>query len=146
MKNDIHEFISGIALFAHLPKNEMALVADEMVEKKLPRRTILAVQGRTELDCVYIIKSGRMELFYETHGEKNIKGVLEPGETFGGVSILMNAGFSVRTVQVLADATVYALPKKLFLEICTRNKEFYEYFAGRFRKEMTNDTYASIVA
>ncbi len=146
MKYDIHEFLSGIPLFANLPKNEMALLADEIVEKKLPRRTILAVQGRTELDCVYIIKSGTMELFYESDGEKNIQGVLEPGETFGGVSILMNAGFSVRTVQVVADATVYALPKRLFLEICTRNKEFYEHFAGRFRKEMTNDTYASIVA
>ncbi len=146
MKHDIYEFLSGISLFAKLPKNEMALVTDEIIEKKLPRRTILAVQGRTELDCVYIIKSGTMELFYETDGEKNIKGLLEPGETFGGVSILMNAGFSVRTVQVVADATVYALPKKLFLEICTRNKEFYEHFAGRFRKEMTNDTYATIVA
>ncbi len=146
MENEIHGFLSGIPLFANLPEKEVALVAGEIEEKKFPRRTILAVQGRTELDCVYIIKSGTMELFYETDGEKNIKGVLEPGEIFGGVSILMNAGFSVRTVQVVADATVYVLPKKAFLEICTRNKEFYEHFAGRFRKEMSNDSYASIVA
>ena len=111
MENEIHGFLSGIPLFANLPEKELALVAGEIEEKKFPRRTILAVQGRTELDGVYIIKSGTMELFYETDGEKNIKGVLEPGEIFGGVSILMNAGFSVRTVQVVADATVYLLPK-----------------------------------
>jgi CBS domain-containing protein len=121
-------------------------VAGEIELKKYPKTTILSVQGRTKLDCVYIIKAGSMELFYETEGQKNIKGILEPGETFGGVSILMNAGISVRTVQVVADATLYVLSQKVFLEVCTRNKNFYEHFAGRFRSQMSNDSYASIVA
>jgi len=98
------------------------------------------------LDCIYIITDGKMELFYATNGEKEITGVLEKGETFGGVSILMNAGISVRTVQVINDATLYVLPQKAFLEVCTRNKNFYEHFAGRFRSQMTNESYASIVA
>ncbi|MDB4264887.1 DUF294 nucleotidyltransferase-like domain-containing protein, partial [bacterium] len=56
-----------------------------------------------------------------------------------------NAAISVRTVQVIADATLYVLPQKAFLEACTRNKNFYEQFAGRFRVQMSNDSYASIV-
>ncbi len=63
MENEIHKFLSGVPLFAHLPEKEMSWVAGEIEEKRFPRRTILAVQGRTELDCVYIIKSGTMELF-----------------------------------------------------------------------------------
>ncbi|UCD80668.1 MAG: cyclic nucleotide-binding domain-containing protein [Desulfobacterales bacterium] len=138
--------MSGLPLFSMLPKKEVAFAAGEMSEIKYPKTTVLSVQGRTKLDCVYIIKEGTMELFYETDGEKQIKGTLETGETFGGVSILMNAGISVRTVQVVNDATLYVFPQKAFLEICTRNKNFYEHFAGRFRAEMTNDSYASIVA
>jgi len=38
------------------------------------------------------------------------------------------------------------LSQKVFLEVCTRNKNFYEHFAGRFRSQMSNDSYASIVA
>lgn len=146
MEDKIGKFLAGFPLFAKLPKKEVSFVAGEIEVKKYPKSTILAVQGRTKLDCVYIIKAGSMELFYETDGQKNIKGILEPGETFGGVSILMNAGISVRTVQVVADATLYVLPQKAFLEICTRNKKFYEHFAGRFRTQMSNDSYASIVA
>ena len=133
MEDKISKFLSGFPLFSKLPKKEVSFVAGEIEVKKYPKNTILAVQGRTKLDCVYIIKAGTMELFYETDGQRIIKGILEPGETFGGVSILMNAGISVRTVQVVADATLYVLPQKAFLEVCTRNKNFYEHFAGRFR-------------
>jgi len=145
MEDEINKFLAGLALFSKLPKKEVSFVAGEIEVKKYPKSTILAVQGRTKLDCVYIIKQGRLELFYESHGERDLKGVLEPGDSFGGVSILMNAAISVRTVQVIADATLYVLPQKAFLEACTRNKNFYEQFAGRFRVQMSNDSYASIV-
>jgi len=98
MEDKISKFLSGFALFSKLPKKEVSFLAAEIEVKKYPKSTVLAVQGRTKLDCVYIINAGSMELFYETDGQKNIKGILEPGETFGGVSILMNAGISVRTV------------------------------------------------
>ena len=146
MEDQVYKFLSGLPLFSGLPKKEITFVAGEITIKKYPRTTILSVQGRTKMDCVYILKDGKMELFYESHGEKDIKGVLEPGDTYGGVSILMNAGISVRTVQVVADATLYVLPLKAFLEVCTRNKNFYEHFAGQFRTQMSNDSYASIVA
>ena len=136
MSDKIKDFLMGIPLFANLSEEEMSLVVGEIVAREYTRNTILAVQGRTNLDCVYIIETGAMELFYETDGQKSIKGVLEPGDTFGGVSILMNAGVSVRTVQVVGDATLYILPKGIFLDMCTRNKDFYEHFVSRFRKEM----------
>ena len=146
MQDKIHKFLAGLPLFSKLSKKEVALIAAEIEVKEYPQSTILAVQGRTKLDCVYIIKAGALELFYEAEGQKKLKGILEPGETFGGVSILMNAGISVRTVQIVADATLYVLPQKVFLEVCTRNKNLYEQFAGRFRTRMTNDSYATIVA
>jgi len=146
MQDKISKFLAGLPPFSKLSKNEVTFVAAEIEVKQYPKSTVMAVQGRTKLDCVYIIKTGTMELFYESDGQRNIKGILEPGETFGGVSILMNAGISVRTVQVVSDATLYVLPQKAFLEICTRNKNFYEHFAGRFRRQMSNHSYASIVA
>jgi CBS domain-containing protein len=146
MEDKIYKFLAGLPLFSMLPQKEVAFVAEEITEIKYPKTTVLSVQGRTKLDCVYIIKNGKMELFYETNGEREIKGILEKGDTFGGVSILMNAGISVRTVQVVNDATLYVIPQKVFLEVCTRNKNFYEHFADRFRAQMTNASYASIVA
>ena len=58
----------------------------------------------------------------------------------------MNAGISVRSVNIIEDATLYLLPEKVFLDICTLHTDFYEYFAEKFRKRMMNKSYASVVA
>ena len=58
MENHIYEFLSGLPLFSRLPKKELSFVAGEIEVKKYPKSTILAVQGRTKMDCVYIIRSG----------------------------------------------------------------------------------------
>jgi CBS domain-containing protein len=146
MEDQIYTFISGLPLFSKLSEKEVAIIAAAIEVQEVPQKTILAVQGRTKLDCVYILKAGSMELFNEFHGEKDIKRVLEPGDTFGGVSILMNAGISVRTVQIVSDATLYILSQKPFLEVCSNNRYLYEHFAGQFRTQMSNDSYASVVA
>ena len=76
-----------------------------MSEEIFPKNIVLSVQGKTKLESVYIIKEGTLELFYETDGEKELTGFLEPGEIFGGMCILMNAGISVSTVTIVDDAT-----------------------------------------
>ena len=66
MKDQIYQFLSELPLFSELPENELSRVAGEISVKTYPKSTILSVQGRTKLDCVYIIKEGSLELFYES--------------------------------------------------------------------------------
>ena len=108
------------------------------------QKTILSVQGRTILDRVYIIKEGSLELFYESEDERTLSGFLQPGEIFGGIYILMNAGLSVRTVQTVGNARLYTLPQNVFLDLCTRYDFFYDFFAEKFRDRMSNEAYASV--
>ena len=144
MKDQIYQFLSQTPPFSKLPENELSLVAGEMTEEILPKNIILAVQGKTKLESVYIIKEGALELFYETDGEKELTGFLEPGEIFGGMAILMNAGISVRTVKIVDDATLYTIPQKVFLDICARHIFLYQYFASKFRERMSDKTYSSV--
>ncbi|MGD9290418.1 MAG: DUF294 nucleotidyltransferase-like domain-containing protein [Desulfobacterales bacterium] len=144
MKEQIYQFLSQTSPFSKLPENELIRVAGEISVEIFPKNIVLSVQGKTKLEQVYIIKEGSLELFYETNGKKELTGSLEPGDIFGGITILMNAGVSVRTVKVLADATLYTLPQSVFLEICARNNFLYEYFAAKFRKRMSDETYSSI--
>ncbi|MBT8372968.1 MAG: cyclic nucleotide-binding domain-containing protein [Deltaproteobacteria bacterium] len=146
MQDQIHHFLSNLPLFSKLPKNELALLVDDVSVEMFPKNTILSVQGRTKLESVHIIKDGSLEQFYETDGKRGLSGSLKPGDCFGGVSILMNAGISVRTVKTADKATLYTIPQNAFLEICRRHKFFYEFFATRFRAHMSNESYASVVA
>jgi CBS domain-containing protein len=107
MQDQICQFLSKLPLFSDLPENELSQMAGEISVEIFPKNTVLSVQGRTKLESVYIIKEGLLELFYETNGERELSGSLKPGESFGGVSILMNAGISVRTVKIVDDATLY---------------------------------------
>ena len=106
MKDEILQFLSDLTPFSRLPKEKLTQVAEKVSVKTYPKKTILSVQGRTTLECVYIIKKGSLELFYETEDERKLSGFLQPGEIFGGIYILMNAGLSVRTVQTVENATL----------------------------------------
>jgi CBS domain-containing protein len=144
MKDRIYQFLSSTPPFSELPENELSRVAAEMSEEIFPKNIVLSVQGKTKLESVYIIKEGSLELFYETNGEKGLTGFLEPGDIFGGMCILMNAGISVRTVKIVDDATLYTLPQKVFLEVCARHNFLYEHFAAKFSNRMSDKTYSSI--
>lgn len=144
MQDDILQLLSNLPPFSKLPEKELAQLVNKASIKTYPKKTILSVQGRTTLECVYIVKKGSLELFYETEDERTLSGFLQPGEIFGGIYILMNAGLSVRTVQTVDDATLYTLPQDVFLDLCKRYDFFYDYFAEKFRDRMSNEAYASV--
>ncbi len=139
-------FLSKQAPFSKLPRSELKRISESVSVENYASGHNLSIHGRTILEQVYIVKDGVMELFHESDGEKEMSGILKPGEIFGGISILMNGGISVRSVKVVEDTTLYVLPKKVFLDVCTRHKGFYEYFSEKFRKRMMNKSYASVVA
>ena len=129
MKDEIFKYLANLPPFAKLPEEDLTMAAEQASVKTFPKKTILSVQGRTTLKHVYIIKEGSLELFYETENEKTLSGFLKPGDIFGGIYILMNAGLSVRTVQTVDDATLYTLPQDVFLSLCKRYDFFYDFFA-----------------
>ena len=128
MKDEIYKFLAKLPPFDRMPQEDLAKASEQISVKTYPKKTILSVQGRTILEHIYIIKEGSLELFYETENEKTLSGFLKPGEIFGGIYILMNAGLSVRTVQAVDDATLYTLPQKIFLDLCKRYDFFYDFF------------------
>ncbi|MGD9235121.1 MAG: DUF294 nucleotidyltransferase-like domain-containing protein [Desulfobacterales bacterium] len=146
MSDPILTFLSKLVPFSKLPAAECKRIAESVSTENYASGHNLSVQGRTKLECIYIVKEGILELFYESEGEKEMTGIVKRGEIFGGISILMNAGISVRSVKVVEDASVYVVPAKVFLDVATHYTGFYEFFAEKFRKRMLNKSYASVVA
>jgi CBS domain-containing protein len=144
MTDEILQFLTDLPPFSKLPEEELSQVAKQASIKTFSKNTILSVQGRTTLECVYIIKKGSLELFYEIENKKTLSALLQPGEIFGGIYILMTAGLSVRTVQTVDDAILYCLPQIIFLDLCARYDFFYDYFAEKFRDRMSYEAYASV--
>jgi CBS domain-containing protein len=146
MTRDTVGFLSTIEPFARLPKDALEAVAAQSALMTFTRGTVLAEQGRTTLDQIYIVSSGALELFFESRGEKNLQRALEPGDIFGGISILMNAGLSIRSLTVTSDASLYALPKPVFLDLCRRYKPFQDFFITAFNRRMQDESYGAAIA
>ena len=100
MPEAVLEFLSKQAPFSKLPQPDLKRISESVTAENFAKGHNLTVQGRTRLAHVYIVKEGVLELFYESDGEKEMSGILKSGEVFGGISILMNSGISVRSVKV----------------------------------------------
>ena len=146
MNENAFKFLSGVAPFSFLPEEELKKIASEVSTVHYPKDTILFVQERSRIECLYIIQKGAAERYYEQNGKKTLHVFLNEGEVFGGISMLLNDGIAVRTLKINEDSDIYILPKKSFLDTCTLHALFSEYFTDAFGKRMLDRAYAGIIA
>jgi len=140
MRRQDLKYLSEIPLFSILPNKELKKIADTISVKNYPKGTSIAIQGKTTIDSVFVIIKGILVLYYEKNGEKILSGYYKQGEVFGGITILLNSGMSLRTVMVDEDCSLYSIPKKVFIDICTRFRPFYEYYLENFGKNTLDES------
>jgi CBS domain-containing protein len=139
-------FLSGVDPFTFLPEDEIDRAAKQLSRASFPKGTVLFVQGRTRLGYLYILQRGAAERYYEETGEKTMRGILSEGDIYGGISMLLNDGLAVRTMEVIEDSTFYLLPAQWFLNICKKYSGFSDFFSDTFGKRMLSRSYAAIIA
>lgn len=139
-------FLAGVDPFSFLPEEELVQIATNLSAVQYPKKTVLFVQGRTRIGHLYILHRGLAERYFEEAGKKTMHSVLGEGDSYGGISILLNDGISVRTLQVKETSYFYLLPKDVFLDICERFPVFSEFFTDIFGKRMLEKSYAAIIA
>lgn len=146
MNQAVFDFLSKTIPFQLLPLKEIERLVEKITVKHYAKDSILSVQDKTTLDQVYVVKSGSLELYHQKDGKKSVKGTIHQGEIFGGISILMNSGLSVRTVKTIEDSSLCLISKTLFLDICKQYNKFNDFFSKEFRNRMVDDSYASIIS
>jgi len=139
-------FLSGIEPFSFLSEDQIAATAKKLTIVHYPKDRVLLTQGRSRVGHLYIIQEGSAERYFEDEGRKTFRDILGDGDIYGGISMLLNDGISVRTLRVTEDAVFYLIPKKTFLEVCDSSQAFTEYFTDTFGKRMLERSYAAIIA
>jgi CBS domain-containing protein len=139
-------FISGVGPFTFLPEEELDRVAQSLSLVSYPKGTVLFVQGKTRIGYLYILQKGAAERYFEEKGEKKMREIMSDGDIYGGISMLLHDGLSVRTMAVIEDSTFWLLPNTVFLEISAAYSAFSDYFSDTFGKRMLSRSYAAIIA
>jgi CBS domain-containing protein len=139
------QFIRDIPPFSFLPPEVVENLAPRLSMVQYPKDTILFTQGTSTVDCLYILQKGAVERYFEEKNAKTLRGILSEGAMYGGISMLLNDGISVRTLKTNEHSFFYILPRKEFFELCSRYEVFSEFFTDTFGKRMLDRTYAEIV-
>jgi CBS domain-containing protein len=146
MNREVKTFLSNMPHFSFLSPEELEKVVKSTEIKVLSQEKRLAVQGKTKIDHIYIVKKGQMSIYEEEEGgQPKFKGQIKPGEVFGGISLLMNGGISIRTVVVEKNSEFYMVPKEIFFDLCEGSKDFYEYFVENFSKHVFDPGLKSLI-
>ncbi len=145
MTKQAFNHLSKMPHFSFLSKDEMQEVSANASLKTVKKGTVFALKDRTELDSIYVIQTGELSLYDEKEEQRVLIGHIKQGEVFGGITILMNGGISLRTAIADKDCTGYTIPRNIFQDICKRNKIFYEYFLKNFSKNIFDDSLESII-
>ncbi len=134
MNKKILKYLADMPQFKFLSGEDIVKLAGSVDVREYNDNEVLAKQNQTKIDHIYVILKGQLSLFHDKQGQRSLIGYIKKGEIFGSISLLLNGGISLRTAQVDGQAMCYLIPKGLFLDLCGRKKEFYDYFSENFSK------------
>ncbi len=138
-------FLAGIEPFSFLPEYELKNISKAISIVHYSGGTMLFHHGKSKVEYLYIIQKGAAERYIDEGGKKILRGILGEGDIYGGISMLINNGISIRSIRILENTYFYILPRAVFLKLCDDYETFTEYFADTFGKRMLDKSYASII-
>ena len=140
------ELLSKTQPFSLLPLTVLEETASKLSLMRFPRGTVLACRaGPRSITCTSSAPAA-WNFSSRVTAARRCKAALGPGDIFGAISILMNAGLSIRSLAVMEDAALYLMPKKAFLDLCDRYPSILDHFNRAFSQRMQNETYAATIA
>ena len=143
------QFLRSVTPFDFLSDSELKRATDALTIEYHAVGSTLFVQGQSEVSDLYVVLKGALEVIKGSpevvddpvsQGDPGTQGsvsrLLGAGQAYGAAAILTNGGIALSTVRAHQDTFLYALPKPLFLELCTAHREFHDFFADALGPRM----------
>lgn len=143
---EARKFLGQTIPFSFLSETDLNTVIRAMSLARYSAGTVIFVQGQSRVDHLLVVHRGAVEIYFQQDNEKLLKGLLGEGDSYGGISLLMNDGLAIRSLCTQEDTFFFALPKQAFFTLCDRCPPFMEFFTDTFGKRMLDRSYAEIFA
>jgi CBS domain-containing protein len=137
------EFLKSIIPYNLLSDNILEGISDILEEINYTKNTLIYQQEATKMKGVDIIYEGEYEsFFYDSNDNKRDIEILKPGQSYGGISVLLNRKKSLKTVIVKKGTKAYFLPRKHFRNLCATYDFFFQHYTTDFGQRMLNEEFA----
>ena len=142
MENKL-EFLKSIVPFNLLSDDILLGIIDVVEEISYSKETLIYQQEATKMKGVELIVEGEYEsFFYDTNNHKRDLEILKPGQSYGGISVLLNRKKSLKTVIAKKGSKAYFLPRKHFRNLCATYDFFFQHYTTDFGQRMLNEEFA----
>jgi CBS domain-containing protein len=142
MENKLN-YLQNTAPFNLLSIDVLNSIADILEEVHHQKETLIYQQEITKMKGVNLIVEGEYEsFFYDTNESKRDLEHLKPGQSYGGISVLLNRKKSLKTVIAKKGSKAYFLPRKHFRNLCSTYDFFFQYYTTDFGQRMLNEEFA----
>jgi CRP-like cAMP-binding protein len=128
-----HSLVSALAAvpdFAALDDRTLLRIVGASANLVWAANSIVFEKG-SEADALYIILSGRVQIVDVVDGEEVEVAILDPGDFFGELSLLLHTTHS-KTARALELTEMMVLPKESFQELLASNPDL----AGPLRRKL----------
>ena len=116
------ESLRAIPLFASVKDDDLAMIADLLIERRFPKHKTIVEEGLPG-DYMYVLLEGRVQVSkLSDDGREKILHFLEAGDFVGEMSLLDNAPRSA-SVRALTDTRILALSRADFLNVMRRSPD-----------------------
>jgi hypothetical protein len=133
------ESMASIQLFKGLTTIEQARLLGKMERMQLPQHSFVFMQNDPG-DCMYVLTKGRVEVFAQSSQGNQSVGVIEEGETFGEINLLLGQPRSA-TVMAMTDLELYIIRQDVFDQLINEHASIANYFTRLLSNRLlkTND-------
>ncbi len=131
------ELLSKAPFFEVLSESEFKVIAESLIELKLPERETVFRQG-DQGDSVYFIARGVVRVSEESGGKVRQLAVLSEGDFFGEGGLL-HASERGATVQTVSPCTLYQLKRDMLMKFVNENPDMLDVLeqTDQFRRDDT---------
>jgi len=114
------EILQRNELFKHLTPDELTLLAQSTITRKVPKNTLVINQGDTS-NSLFIIKEGHVNVtLYNDDGKELILATLRPGDHFGELALLDEKPRSANVITI-ENSVFIVLHKEDFFRLLESN-------------------------
>ncbi len=129
----------SIQLFKGLTTIEQARLLGKMERVMLPQHSFVFMQNDPG-DCMYVLAKGRVEVFAQSSQGNQSVGIIEEGETFGEINLLLGQPRSA-TIMAMTDLELYIIRQEVFDQLINEHASIANYFTRLLSNRLlkTND-------
>lgn len=137
-------FLKTVPPFSGLKNQDIRKLSESLTKEFYPKGTAIFSQDRTEVDALYLIKSGGVKLYLKDEEDMVIlKEYRGSGDYFGALGIIMETRAHLN-VEAVDDTHCVLVPRKNFQDIINTNPVFSVFYLKNFCEKYIHAAYSEL--